>query len=101
THEVEVQRMRYALRNRASCSHQRLPREETAEDAALSPAGVAEEAVLGERRQVEPPEQLLDGRPGRHASGPLNAGITCSPNSSTERIALSGGILYGFIRQRS
>jgi hypothetical protein len=100
-HEVKVQRVRCAVLHGASRRHQRLRRQQPAEDTTLATAGVAEEAVLGQRREVEPSQQLLEWRPRRHASGPRNAGITCSPKSSTERITLSAGILYGFIRQSS
>ena len=92
--------MRYAVVDGAPRGHERLGGEQTAEHAALAPSGLPEETVLGERIEIEPPQQLRERRPA-HVPASRKAGMTCSPNNSIERMTLSGGMRYGFIRQRS
>src|SRR5262249_33619536 len=91
-HEVERQRVRGAAAARSARRHQRLRREEATEDPPLPPAGVPEEAVLGDRLEVEAAEQLPERR-AAHPAASRNDGITCSPKSSMERMTSSGGIL--------
>ena len=83
--------MRHAAGHGATRRHQRLRREHAAEHAPLAAPRVTEKAVLGDRLEVEAADQLRERR-ATHPAASRNAGITCSPNSSIDRITLSAGM---------